>query len=141
MKTEDTKIPLITLFILTVTSFVPIGQLIMLQGQGIFLYPFEQLFATTEMNVLNNVNLIAGILTVTAFYFSKKTGLKILWTFLTVFFFMAYLTFLPESTNYENYPYFVPIMVIGILVTLPLIIVGLIKEKIKSLSTTSSKKT
>lgn len=131
MTTEDTKIPLITLLILTVSSFVPVGQLIMLQGQGLFLYPFEKLFATTEMNVLNNVNLIAGILTVTAFYFAKRKGLKILWTVLTVFFFMAYLTFLTESTNYEEYPYFLPIMVIGILVTLPLIIVGLIKEKIK----------
>lgn len=131
MTTEDTKIPLITLLILTVSSFVPVGQLIMLQGQGIFLYPFEKLFATTEINVLNNVNLIAGILTVIAFYFSKRKGLKILWTVLTVFFFMAYLTFLTESTNYEDYPYFVPLMVIGILVTLPLIIVGLIKEKIK----------
>lgn len=129
--TEDTKIPLTTLLVLTLSSFVPVGQLIMLQGQGVFLYPFEKLFATTEIDILNNVNLIAAILTVTAFYFSRRTRLKILWTVLTVFFFMAYLTFLTESTNYEDYPYFLPIMVIGILVTLPLIIVGLIKEKIK----------
>lgn len=131
MMTEDTKIPLTTLLVLTLSSFVPVGQLIMLQGQGVFLYPFEKLFATTEIDILNNVNLIAAILTVTAFYFSRRTRLKILWTVLTVFFFMAYLTFLTESTNYEDYPYFLPIMVIGILVTLPLIIVGLIKEKIK----------
>lgn len=129
--TEDTKIPLTTLLVLTLSSFVPVGQLIMLQGQGVFLYPFEKLFATTEIDILNNVNLIAAILTVTAFYFSRRTRLKILWTVLTVFFFMAYLTFLTESTNYEDYPYFLPIMVIGILVTLPLIIDGLIKEKIK----------
>lgn len=129
--TEDTKIPLTTLLVLTLSSFVPVGQLIMLQGQGVFLYPFEKLFATTEIDILNNVNLIAAILTVTTFYFSRRTRLKILWTVLTVFFFMAYLTFLTESTNYEDYPYFLPIMVIGILVTLPLIIVGLIKEKIK----------
>ena len=131
MKTEDTKIPLTTLLIMTVTSFVQVGQIIMLQGQGIFLYPFEKLFGTSEIDVLNNVNLISGFLTVLAFYFAKRTGLKVVLTVLTVFFFMSYLTFLTENMNYEDYPYFIPIMIIGILVTLPLLIVGLIKEKIK----------
>ncbi|SFB54473.1 hypothetical protein [Algoriphagus aquimarinus] len=129
MKTEDTKIPLITLVILMVTSFVPVIQLTMLMGQGAFLYPFNKLLVTPEFKSLNYINLFSGTLTVIAFYISRRRGYKIIWTVLTVFFFMGFLTFVTESTRYEDYPYFIPIMVIGVLVTLPLIIVGIIKEK------------
>ncbi|PZX55562.1 hypothetical protein [Algoriphagus chordae] len=129
MKTEDTKIPLITLAILMITSFVPVIQLTMLMGQGAFLYPFNRLLVTPEFKSLNYINLFSGILTVIAFYISRRRGYKIIWTVLTVFFFMGFLTFVTESTRYEDYPYFIPIMVIGVMVTLPLIIVGIIKEK------------
>lgn len=129
MTSKETKIPLIALLIMIVSSFVPVGQIFMLLGQAIFLYPFENIFGMTEIKVLYNVNLVAGILTVVAFYFSKRKRFKILWSVFLVFFFMGDFAFLTEDQKYNGFPHFMPMMVMGCLATLPLVIAGLIKEK------------
>ncbi len=129
MRTEDTKIPLITLVVLTVSAFMPVLQIIMLHGIAIYLYPFEKILGTRNNEILNYVILFGGVCSITFYYFSKRTGTKVLWTVLTVFFLTAFIAFLTEDMDYDSYPYFLPLIISGIIVTIPLIIVGLIKER------------
>lgn len=129
MRTEDTKIPIITLVVLIVSAFMPLLQIIMLHGIAIYLYPFEKIFGTSNIDILNYAILLGGVSSIICYYFSKRTGTKILWTVLTVFFLNAFITFLTEDMDYHSYPYFLPFIISGIIVTIPLIIVGILKER------------
>ena len=130
MRTINTKIPLITLAVMTLTAFLPIVQILMLQMTAIYLYPFEIIFKTDDLDTLNYANLIGGMTSIIGYYFSTRTGVKILYTILTVFFLTSYIAFLTEDMKFDNYPYFLPLIVLGFLVTTPLLIVGLLKERL-----------
>jgi hypothetical protein len=129
MKTEDTLIPLTLMGILVLGSFVPIIQIILLQGSAIYLYPFENVFGIEDFKILNFMNLLGGILTVYGFYKADKTGFKLLWAILTVFFFNSFLTFMWDDKGGDPNPYFLGFMISGFLTVLPLVVVGFIKEK------------
>jgi hypothetical protein len=128
-RTEDTRIPFITLVILILSPFIPVFYVIMMYGIGIYLYLFENLINATKGETLYFVILISGVISIVGFYFAKKTGYKILWTFMTVFFLSGYLAFVTENIKFEKLPYFLPLMISGIIVTTPLIIIGFIKER------------
>jgi hypothetical protein len=128
-KTEDTRIPFITLVILILLAFIPFFYAIMLYGIGVYLYFFENVINTTNGETLDFVILFSGVISLVGFYFATKTGYKILWTFMTVFFLSGYFAFVTENIKYEKLPYFLPLMISGIIVTAPLILVGFIKER------------
>jgi hypothetical protein len=130
MRTINTKIPLITLAVMTLTAFLPIVQILMLQMTAIYLYPFEIIFRTDDMDILNYANLISGVISIIGYYFSERTGVKILYTILTIFFLTSYIALLTEDIKFDNYPYFLPLIALGFLVTTPLLIVGLLKERL-----------
>ncbi|GGK35809.1 hypothetical protein GCM10007962_32690 [Yeosuana aromativorans] len=115
--------------ILVLGSFAPVLQIILVYGNVIYLYPFETIFGTDDLKVLNFINLISGILTVYGFYKAKKTGFKLIWAILTVFFFNAFLNFMWDENGGDPNPYFIGIMISGFLTTLPLVIIGFLKEK------------
>ena len=115
---------------MTLTAFLPIVQILMLQMTAIYLYPFEIIFKTDDLDTLNYANLIGGMTSIIGYYFSTRTGVKILYTILTVFFLTSYIAFLTEDMKFDNYPYFLPLIVLGFLVTTPLLIVGLLKERL-----------
>lgn len=129
MKTEDTIIPLILMGIMVLGSFAPIIQIILLHGSAIYLYPFENIFGIENFKVLNLMHLVGGILTVYGFYKVDKTGFKLLWAILTVFFLNSYLTFLWDDKGGDTNPYFLGFMISGFLTALPLLVVGFVKEK------------
>jgi len=117
--------------ILVLGSFVPVIQIILLHGSAIYLYPFENIFGIENFEVLNFMNLIGGILTVYGFYKAKKSGIKLVWAILTVFFMNSFLTFLWDDKGGDPEPYFLGFMIAGILTPLPLLVVGFLKEKRK----------
>ena len=129
MKTEDTVIPLILMGILVLGSFAPIIQIILFHGSAIYLYPFENILGIENFKVLNFMHLVGGILTVYGFYKTKKTGFKLLWAILTVFFLNSFLTFLWEDKGGDPDLYFLGFMISGFLTTLPLVVVGFVKQK------------
>jgi hypothetical protein len=128
MRTEDTQIPLIALVVLMLSAFVPVLQTIMLHVIAIYLYPFEKIFGTSDIEVLNYTILIGGVFSIIGYYFSERTVTKVLWTVLTVFFLTAFIAFLTEDIVYDSCPYFLPFIISGVIVTMPLIFVGLVKE-------------
>ena len=130
-KSENINIPLIIGGLLLITSFVPVPQIIMLHGNGAFLYPFEKILNYSDHTVLNYINLLFGIVFLATFYFSKKIGFKILWAILAVFFFNGFI-FLSEmelTKGGDTQPYYLGFIISGILAIIPLLIIGIIKEK------------
>ncbi len=117
--------------ILVLGSFVPIIQIMLLQGNAIYLYPFEMVFGIDDFKVLNFMNLFGGILSVYGFYRTDKSGFKLLWAILTVFFLNSFLTFMWDDRGGDTNPYFLGFMISGFLTVLPLVIVGFYKEKRK----------
>ncbi|MFD2099331.1 hypothetical protein [Flagellimonas iocasae] len=129
MKTENTVIPLILMGILVLGSFAPIIQIILLHGSAIYLYPFENILGIENFKVLNFMHLVGGILTVYGFYKAEKIEFKLLWAILTVFFLNSFLTFLWDDKGGDPDPYFLGFMISGFLTTLPLLVIGFVKEK------------
>ena len=129
MRTENTLIPLTLMGILVLGSFVPVIQIMLLQANAIFLYPFEMLFRIENFNILNFINLIAGIMTIYGFYRTDKSGYQLFWAILTIFFLNSFLTFLWDDRGGDPNPYFLGFMISGFLTVLPLVIVGFFKEK------------
>ncbi|MFT5973240.1 MAG: hypothetical protein ACI9A8_002010 [Cryomorphaceae bacterium] len=128
----NTKIPLIALLILVVTSFAPIIHVSMMQIQGNLIHYISQITGLAPIKISIISNPLLGLITLAAFLSSSQLVLKILWTMLTAFFLMSAIIFLTvDLIDYGQYPYFVPFMGISLLGTLPLIIAGYIKEKIK----------
>lgn len=101
----------------------------MLHGSAIYLYAFENIVGITDFKILNFANLIGGILCLIGFYKTGKTGYKMLWAILTIFFLNSFFTFLWDDNGGDTEPYFLGFMLGGFLTTLPLLVVGLIKEK------------
>ena len=129
MKTENTLIPLTLMGILILGSFVPIIQIMLLQANSIFLYPFEIAFGIENFKLLNFINFIAGTLTIYGFYRTDKIGFQLLWAILTILFLNSFLTFLWDDRGGDPNPYFLGFMISGFLTVLPLVIIGFIKEK------------
>lgn len=130
-KSENINIPLIIGAVLIITAFVPVPQIIMLYGNGAFLYPFETIFNTSDISRLNFTNLIFGIFFLIAFYFAKKIGFKILWAIVSIFFFNGFIYFIEMgfTKGGDTEPYFLGFLISGIVTTIPLLITGMIKEK------------
>lgn len=129
MKTENTIIPITLMAILVLGSLAPVVQIILLYGSAIYFYPFEMIFGIEDLRALNLMNLLGGILTVYGFYRARKTVFKLLWSVLAVFFFNSFFTFLWDDKGGDPNPYFLGFMLSGILTSLPLLIVGFLKEK------------
>ena len=130
-KSENINIPLTIGGLLLITSFVPVPQIIMLYGNGAFLYPFEKIFNYSDHTVLNYINLLFGVVFLAAFYFSKKIGFKILWAVLSVFFFNGFVFFMEMefTKGGDTEPYYLGFIISGILAITPLLVTGILKEK------------
>lgn len=129
MKTEDTIIPLVLMGILVLSSIAPVIQIMILHWTSIFAYPFEMIGGIADSDTLNYANLLYGVICISGFYFSSKTGFKIIWAVLTVFFLTSFFTNLWEFKEQGSEPYFLGHMVSGFFATLSLLVLGFVKEK------------
>lgn len=130
IKSENINIALVIGAVLTITSFVPVIQIIMLYANGAFLYTFEAILNTSDYSSLNYVNLLFGIISLIAFYFAKKIGFKILWAMANVFFSNGFIILLEMgyTKGGDTEPYFLGFLISGILAIIPLLVTGIIKE-------------
>lgn len=130
-KSENIYIPLVIGAVLVLTAFVPVLQIIMLYGNGAILYTFETIFNTSDIYLLNFINLLFGIIFLIAFYYAKKIGFKILWAIVSIFFFNGFIYFIEMgfTKGGDSDPYFLGFLVSGIITTIPLLITGILKEK------------
>jgi hypothetical protein len=126
---EDTKIPLITLVILILTSFIPIIQLTLIYLNGALLYLIEYIFYSSKMVLSYEIDLALAILSLVGYAFAKRRVIKISYVILAITFLSSYISFLTENLKYEKYPYFLYFMAQAIIVILPLLVIGYFKEK------------
>ena len=131
LKSENITIPLVIAGVLILGSFAPIIQITMLFGNGALMFLIEQFVDNISESILNYVNLYFGILSLIAFYFSKRLGYKIIWAILTTFFIHGFIVFieLEFTKGGDTNPYYLGPIVAGVLATLPLIVTGYLKEK------------
>ena len=129
MKTEDTLIPLVLMGILVLGSFAPVIQVMMLHWTPIFAYPFEMIGGISDYEKLNYANLLYGIICVSGFYLTQKSGFKIILGILTVFFLNSFFTNMWDFKEGDSEPYFLAFLICGFLASLPLLVVGFLKEK------------
>jgi len=131
IRSENIAIPLIIGCVLIIGSFVPVLQIIMLQGNGAFMYPFDRIGDNVSESTLNYLNLFFGFFCLIAFYLSEKLGYKVLWAVLTTFFLQGFIFLLEMefTKGGDTSPYFLAFIIAAILTILPLIIVGYLKEK------------
>jgi hypothetical protein len=129
MKSENTRLPLIALLILILSSFIPIIPIIILHLNGLFLSAIEMPFGGFNEKLLNNINIIGAIICLMGYLFARKLPFKILWILLTIFFLSSFISFATQNWNYESYPYFLPLIIQAIVEIAPLYLIGHFKEK------------
>lgn len=93
-----------------------------------FLSLFEGFRVFDQALEVNVVNLIGAMLGLLAYWFSRRISFKLLLTFAVVFFLIPFLEF-ERNTLGDTRPYFIIGLVEAIIVVLPLLIIGLVKEK------------
>lgn len=131
MKSNNAIIPLISLIAMAILAFVPLPHVIGMQIQGNLLFYIGEIVGIHDVNILNYCNLLFGIITLIMFYFIKRIGVKILIMSLTLFFLMSFLNIKYGDLMDLNMDlYFVLPMVLSSLITLPMLIIGLVLERI-----------
>ena len=86
MKLNDYIISLIFFGVLLITSFVPFIQVILMYWNGGILAVTEDITGIDALDLAIPLNLILTLLSLFAYFKSKRIGLKILFAILTMFF-------------------------------------------------------
>lgn len=130
-KSANTLIPLIICVVLLVFSFAPVPQIFFLYGNSAILFLFEGFFDDFNSPYLDAIGLILAFLFLLAYYFARYLVLKILWALLTVIVLhgVIYSLEMEFTAGGDTTPYYLGFIIIAIFSTLPILIVGLIKDR------------
>lgn len=88
----------------------------------------EVILDTSNIEVLNVMNHIGILLCLVGYTLAVRTLYNVLWAFLMVFFSISFLAYITKNFEFNQYPYFLPLLIAAILIATPLYLVGLIKE-------------
>jgi hypothetical protein len=129
MKDENLGIPLILTAFLLVSSFVPVIQILLIYLNTALVYPITRIAGTDSMAVHYITDGLLAIVTLFSFYYSKKTIWKIISAIGFTLFILPMLVYATEGVFNEEDKYYLRFMLFGIIVGIPLILVGLLKMK------------
>ncbi len=129
MKSENVKIPFILLLLLCATSFVPLVQISAMQVHGNLMNRFFEITAHSNIEAYVLANLMSGSLALLAYFLAQKIAFKFLRAGISVFFLQFFFFVELNEVDLSDYGYFMPFLFFGFLGTLPLIVVGFMKEK------------
>jgi hypothetical protein len=129
MKDENLAIPLLLTAFLLVSSFVPVAQILLIYLNSALVYPITILFGTDNMAVHYVTDGLLAIVTLLGFYYAKKTIWKVLSAIGFILFVLPMLVYATGGMFDEEDKYYLRFMLFGIIVGIPLILVGLLKMK------------
>jgi len=129
MKDENLAIPLILTAFLLVSSFVPVTQILLIYLNSALVVPITILVGTDSMYVHYVTDGLLAIATLFSFYYSKKTIWKIISAIGFTLFILPMLVYTTGGIFGEEDGYYLRYMVFGVIIGIPLILVGLLKMK------------
>ncbi len=137
-KSKDLNIALFTGLILIATSFIPLIQILLFQLNGLIFYPVTVLLPDKGIYLIMAVNGVMSVYSLILFYKAKTIKLRIIAVLVLTTFLLPLFMLFSENIIAEE-PYFLQILLGGLLIGLLLLIVALLKSyTIKSLDTESN---
>jgi len=130
MQNWNTQVPLVVLVVLILSAFVPVIPITLIFINSAFTVSLSELiFESRETIVYNGINIFGTIASLIGYFWAKHRAWIITLTCLYVLFFIPLITLNTANWIYDEVPYFLPFLVHGIIIVIPLYLIGFIKER------------
>lgn len=130
--TKKTKVSLVVLGLLVLTSFIPVLQVLIMYLNGAILAVIGSLFGKEGHNIVFVVNGVMTLLFLILFYLSNNIAAKILTAIGVIIFFLPLLSYATENIISNEKYYFLQFLVIGAIVGTVLLLIEVYKIKTKA---------
>lgn len=131
MRNLNTQIPLVLLVVLLLSAFVPVIPLTIIYFNSMFNALLEIVFGNNSVAFYNGLNIVGTIASLIGYCWAKHNAWKITFTCLYVLFSIPLITLNTADWIYDEVSYFLPFLIQGVIIVIPLYLIGVIEKKIK----------
>lgn len=129
MRSINTQIPLVLLAVLLLSAFVPVIPLTLIYVNSMLNALLEIALGKSSTAFYNGINIVGTIASLVVYILAKRRIWKIISTCLYALFLIPFAILNTENWVYDNLPYFLPFLIHGVIIVIPLYLIGIVKER------------